>query len=202
MLAVEAFVFSTVYYDGSISYFGVSADYLLYGFNKGEFTSLINLVRYKRSIKEFSLDTGIDEYYLNRLCSGIEYTQPTIDIVLNIAISNDNDWLVDAESLFKAAGYDLEEISGDLLTDVPLELLHHYQEQGMSETKMAIAYAKFRKAEFRDAMSEPSYEEDINNDIHTIAAHHDGDEWTEEELEEIERFKEFIRMKRAKDKQE
>ena len=32
--------------------------------------------------------------------------------------------------------------------------------------------------------------------IETIAAHHDGDEWTEEELEEIERFKEFVRMKR------
>lgn len=30
----------------------------------------------------------------------------------------------------------------------------------------------------------------------TIAAHHDGEEWTEEELEEIERFKEFVRSKR------
>jgi transcriptional regulator with XRE-family HTH domain len=30
----------------------------------------------------------------------------------------------------------------------------------------------------------------------TIAAHHDGEEWTEEELEEIERFKEFLRMKK------
>ncbi|MDR9794066.1 helix-turn-helix domain-containing protein [Aeribacillus composti] len=33
----------------------------------------------------------------------------------------------------------------------------------------------------------------------TLAAHHDGDEdWTEEELEEIERFKEFIRSKRKR----
>lgn len=37
-----------------------------------------------------------------------------------------------------------------------------------------------------------------NNDITTIAAHHDGEDWTEEELEEIERFKEFIRTKRQK----
>lgn len=36
---------------------------------------------------------------------------------------------------------------------------------------------------------------DIIDDIQTIAAHHDAD-WTEEELEEIERFKEFVRMKR------
>ncbi|MBF8418915.1 XRE family transcriptional regulator [Heyndrickxia coagulans] len=33
-------------------------------------------------------------------------------------------------------------------------------------------------------------------DIATIAAHHDGDDWTEEELEEIEQFKAFIRSKR------
>lgn len=35
-----------------------------------------------------------------------------------------------------------------------------------------------------------------NLEIDTIAAHHDGDEWTEEELEEIEKFKEFVRSKR------
>lgn len=36
----------------------------------------------------------------------------------------------------------------------------------------------------------------IKHPIETIAAHHDGEEWTEEELEEIERFKEFVKMKR------
>jgi transcriptional regulator with XRE-family HTH domain len=30
----------------------------------------------------------------------------------------------------------------------------------------------------------------------TIAAHHDGDEWTEEELEDIEKFKEYVKMRR------
>lgn len=33
-------------------------------------------------------------------------------------------------------------------------------------------------------------------DVQTIAAHHDGEDWTEEELEEIERFKQFIRSRR------
>jgi len=37
---------------------------------------------------------------------------------------------------------------------------------------------------------------DISTPIETIAAHHDGEYWTEEELEEIERFKEFVKMKR------
>lgn len=41
---------------------------------------------------------------------------------------------------------------------------------------------------------------DIKSPIETIAAHHDGEEWTEEELAEIERFKEFVRMKRQQRK--
>lgn len=36
----------------------------------------------------------------------------------------------------------------------------------------------------------------VDNTVHTIAAHHDGDEWTEEELEEIEEFKRFVAMRR------
>jgi predicted transcriptional regulator len=34
------------------------------------------------------------------------------------------------------------------------------------------------------------------NEIHTIAAHHDGEEWTEEELEDIENFKKYVLSKR------
>lgn len=32
----------------------------------------------------------------------------------------------------------------------------------------------------------------------TIAAHHEGEEWTETELDEIERFKDFVKAKREK----
>ena len=39
-----------------------------------------------------------------------------------------------------------------------------------------------------------------NGEIQTIAAHHNGDEWTEEELKEIEKFKEFVRMKKKQSK--
>lgn len=51
-------------------------------------------------------------------------------------------------------------------------------------------YLAFKKAEAEDAMRKPGY------DIQTIAAHHEGEEWTPEELAEIERFKEFVRMRR------
>lgn len=37
----------------------------------------------------------------------------------------------------------------------------------------------------------------LHDDDSTIAAHHDGEDWTEEELEEIERFKQFVKMKRG-----
>lgn len=42
---------------------------------------------------------------------------------------------------------------------------------------------------------DPNGEEDIV----TIAAHHDGDEYTEEELQEIENFKKYVLSKRKKD---
>lgn len=39
----------------------------------------------------------------------------------------------------------------------------------------------------------------FNNEVETIAAHHDGEDWTEEELDEIERFKNFVKLKRNKE---
>ena len=38
--------------------------------------------------------------------------------------------------------------------------------------------------------------EDKKEKIETIAAHHDGEEWTEDELQAIEDFKAFIRSRR------
>lgn len=39
-------------------------------------------------------------------------------------------------------------------------------------------------------------EEDDSNSVDTIAAHHDGEEWTDEEIAEIEEFKKFVLSKR------
>ncbi len=36
------------------------------------------------------------------------------------------------------------------------------------------------------------------DDVKTIAAHHDGEEWTLEELAEIEEFKKYVKSKRKK----
>lgn len=37
-----------------------------------------------------------------------------------------------------------------------------------------------------------------DNEIQTIAAHHDNEDWTKEELDEIEQFKAYVRSKRDK----
>ena len=40
-------------------------------------------------------------------------------------------------------------------------------------------------------------DDDVPDDsIHTIAAHHDSEDWTDEELDEIEAFKKFVLSKR------
>ncbi|MGI6491494.1 MAG: helix-turn-helix domain-containing protein [Pelotomaculum sp.] len=39
---------------------------------------------------------------------------------------------------------------------------------------------------------------DVKTPIKTIAAYHDGDDWTEEELGDIEAFKNFVRSRRKK----
>ncbi len=53
-------------------------------------------------------------------------------------------------------------------------------------------------AELYEVSADELLQIQINSE--TIAAHHDGEDWTEEELEEIERFKEFVRMKRQQKK--
>ncbi|GGJ61738.1 helix-turn-helix domain-containing protein [Virgibacillus salexigens] len=40
--------------------------------------------------------------------------------------------------------------------------------------------------------------ENKDDQIKTLAAHHEGDEWTEEELDELEKFKEYLRSRREK----
>lgn len=53
-------------------------------------------------------------------------------------------------------GYD-----SSVLNDIPLKLLKYYQEKGMSEQDMILAYTSFKEAEERDAMS-AIYSSNIN----------------------------------------
>lgn len=46
-------------------------------------------------------------------------------------------------------GYD-----SNVLDDIPLAILKHYQEQGLTEDEMIESFANFREAELKDAMSD------------------------------------------------
>ncbi|WP_186785877.1 helix-turn-helix transcriptional regulator [Paenibacillus agilis] len=51
---------------------------------------------------------------------------------------------------------------------------------------------------FEDSISQhsPTIVADKQQEAYTLAAHHEGEDWTEEELAEIERFKQFVKSKR------
>ena len=70
----------------------------------------------------------------------------------------------------------------DILDNARLDVIDAYDGD-------AYEIARFGEAEREGALSE---------DINTIAAHHEGEDWTEEELDEIEEFKKFVRSKRKK----
>lgn len=60
------------------------------------------------------------------------------------------------------------------------------------ETVKAMAHA------LNCTLDDVAEDMDYKNEIRTIAAHHDGEDWTEEELAEIEQFKKYVLSKRNK----
>ncbi|WP_059105918.1 helix-turn-helix domain-containing protein [Shouchella shacheensis] len=76
--------------------------------------------------------------------------------------------------------------------------LSHYE-----KSRREPDYATLKKlADFFDVSTDYILGRDQQDDKDTIAAHHDSDNWTKEELDEIERFKEFVRIKRAEKNKE
>ncbi|PYI57056.1 hypothetical protein DLM86_00995 [Paenibacillus flagellatus] len=73
---------------------------------------------------------------------------------------------------------------------------------GIEGRELFAAFSRQEPPAYEGPRSSP--EEDFADEVfeepETIAAHHDGEDWTEEELEEIERFKEFVRSRREKKK--
>ncbi|MBU5212465.1 helix-turn-helix domain-containing protein [Heyndrickxia oleronia] len=67
-------------------------------------------------------------------------------------------------------------------------------ENGLGDPR--LEYARYL-ALFFDVSLDFLLDIEEKQEIETIAAHHDGEEWTEEELNEIERFKEFVKSKRT-----
>lgn len=63
---------------------------------------------------------------------------------------------------------------------------------------VSAGYLLFGETDVNDIV--PSEEQANNNQTATLAAHFDGDEYTEEELDEIRQFAEFVKSKRKDNK--
>lgn len=82
--------------------------------------------------------------------------------------------------------------------DVPYTTLHSMLDRGVGKASVdnviKICKALGITAEYLDDVAEGRLNE--SKEINTIAAHHDGEDWTEEELAELESFKQYVLSKR------
>lgn len=85
-------------------------------------------------------------------------------------------------------GMTTEELSS--LSGVPIGTLNKILAGQTSDPKFETLKAICRTLHIRLSDLDDSYEPD------TIAAHHDAEDWTEEELLEIENFKKYVKSKR------
>ncbi|MHB1651629.1 MAG: helix-turn-helix domain-containing protein [Desulfitobacteriaceae bacterium] len=77
--------------------------------------------------------------------------------------------------------------------DVPIDMEPIEMISLIRETPLSVEY----KNDLLNVLKEVKEKLNIGNgSLDTLAAHHAGEEWTEEELTDIERFKEFVRSKR------
>lgn len=144
------------------SYFKVSTEYLLLGFERTMLVEFVNSIKGGRSFEKFSEDTGIDVDELTKICLGLILERPSSDT--------------------------LERIANNTLDFIPQREL---------DRGLLLRIAGYRTlADIEEDFKDESFDEEDKYAPTTSASHHDADEWTEEELEDIERFKEFIRSKR------
>jgi transcriptional regulator with XRE-family HTH domain len=159
------------------NYFKVSLDYLLLGDEINDMGSLIKKEREEQghTIKELADAVGINGQELEKYeADEIPIREAVVDRIINyFGIS----WVA---LLHKYDLYD-EYIPEHFNNDVD-------------------AWEAFKKARDKDAMSEVRTDTK-NFKPETIAANHEREDWTEEELKDIEKFKEFIKMRRE-DKKE
>lgn len=86
------------------------------------------------------------------------------------------------EELGQALGYDQTTVS-------------YWEKNSIADIETAYQVAEFLGTTVNHLLGK---DEGVKEEIETIAAHHDGGDWTEEELAEIEKFKEFVKSRRDK----
>ncbi|MBS4538182.1 helix-turn-helix transcriptional regulator [Clostridium sp. D2Q-11] len=83
--------------------------------------------------------------------------------------------------------------SAAIKADIPYTTLRSMLKRGIDNSSVGNVIKLCKALDITiDELERMSTQDDIS----TIAAHHDGDDFTEEELEEIKNFKEFIKSRR------
>ena len=89
------------------------------------------------------------------------------------------------------------EIFADALNTTPVELMGETWESDILDNARLDVIDAFDGDAYQIAcLSEAEREDALSEHIDTLAAHHEGEDWTPEELNEIEEFKKFVRSKR------
>lgn len=83
------------------------------------------------------------------------------------------------------------------LSGVPIGTLNKILAGQTSDPKFETVRAICKALDISLSALDDYENEQDEQKIHTIAAHHDSDEWTNEELDEIEEFKKFVLSKRG-----
>ncbi|MEC0234425.1 helix-turn-helix transcriptional regulator [Paenibacillus kribbensis] len=195
------------------NYFNVSINRVLYGFDADRFSNLTNIAKGDRTIAQFSVDTGVDHHEIIRICLGYAYERPSLETVKKIASNNKYSLLFSEDDFLEAAGYISERQVHSARIRAAEELIEQYANSGIVverdidddfsdlfhiSRKDGTAIASLFLDEFLtrglDLLDE--YTSKLEIEIQTLAAHHDGEDWTKDELQDIEEFKEVLRLKR------
>jgi transcriptional regulator with XRE-family HTH domain len=83
-------------------------------------------------------------------------------------------------------------------TGIPYTTIDGFYKKGTENIKLSTLrkLADYFNCSLDYLTDDKITERNENKKIYTLAAHHDGEEWTEEELQSIEDFKNFIKNKR------
>lgn len=199
-------------------YFRVPLDRVIYGFDLSNLMRLVNIIKDDRSTNQFSSDTGVPMDVLLGILLGTSRERPAREVIEKIHSSNPVKHLVSLDDLLEAAGY-ISPRQQSLSQEFKVfQIKKDFEEHGFfvrfngfkanDYVFIDLKNGRELKVEFEEFVKKGDelliklLESDNDLNIHTIAAHHEGEDWTEEELEEIERFKEFVRMKRQQKKQQ
>ena len=99
--------------------------------------------------------------------------------------------------------YDYENDPDDLLGDIPLDHLHYYQEEGLSDKEIIKRHLAYQESVANEAIKDkgPAFlsKPKISDDSIMFALWGDTSNITDDDLEDVKRYAPFIRERKRRD---